>query len=116
LIKSGVKSVADFQVVQANTQSNSIEADYKAKLQDSITKTKDDVSNTLSQFTESELTRARQELIAYLDEKELQLNNVVTPQVELSKQEITQNINAIIHAIKQSLDSEFNKKLNESWK
>jgi hypothetical protein len=116
LIKSGIKAVADSQVVHANTQSNAIEADYKTKLQVSVTKAQDDAANELSQFTESELTRARQELLAYLDEKKQQMNNVVTPQVELSKQDITQNINAIINAIKQNLDLEFQKQLKENWK
>ncbi len=116
LIKNGVKMVADSQVVHANTQSTEIEADYKTKLQESVTETKDDAANELSQFTESELTRVRQELMAYLEEKKQQMNNVVDPQVELSKQDITTNINAIIDAIKQRLDQEFQKQLNESWK
>ncbi|WP_373228862.1 hypothetical protein [Cohnella sp.] len=54
--------------------------------------------------------------MAYLDEKKQQMNNVVTPQVELSKQDITQNMNAIINEIKQHLDLEFEKQLKGNWK
>jgi hypothetical protein len=116
LIKSGVKVVADAQVLGANAQSTAIETDYKTKLQATVTATKTSANNDLAQFTESELTRARNELAAYLDDKKQQMNNVVSPQVELSKQDITRNVNAIIDAIKQHLDVEFQRQLNESWK
>jgi hypothetical protein len=116
LIKNGINMVTASQVASANTQSTAIEADYKTKLQESVTATKNNTANDLTQFTETELTRARQELSAYLDEKKLQMNNVVAPQVELSKQDITKNVNAIIDAIKQRLDIEFQAQLNQVWK
>jgi hypothetical protein len=116
LIKNGINMVTASQVASANTQSTAIEADYKTKLQESVTATKNNTANDLAQFTDTELTRARQELNAYLDEKKQQMNNVVAPQVELSKQDITKNVNAIIDAIKQRLDQEFQRQLTEVWK
>jgi hypothetical protein len=116
LIIKGIGMLTVSQVANANADSTAIEADYKTKLQESVTATKTNTANDLAQFTETELTRARKELSDYLDQKQLQMNDVVAPQVALSKQDITKNVNAIIDAIKQRLDIEFQAQLNQVWK